>query len=209
MNFFDRKTFDVALEYLRMRHFATKKSRFSPKFSTKYVESPYLRNFYAGLRPPVEERDFRRPRLYRGYHPHISQNKRLCPWREKRVKKYEKFKRKERMRINLPKRRLYGLYIDDYQRKKDLYIQPNEETSDSQCESIDFEEFDDVYEEEEDQCYSDEERSYIKRNFDDIEFELFQENDRIRAFLYQIDLNLKAKMFYTWIRAILDKNDIF
>ena len=113
------------------------------------------------------------------------------------------------MRINLPKRRLYGLYIDDYQRKKDLYIQPNEETSDSQCESIDFEECDDVYEEEEDQFYSDEERSYIKRNFDDIEFELFQENDRIRAFLYQIDLNLKAKMFYTWIRAILDKNDIF
>ncbi|OHS97032.1 hypothetical protein TRFO_36815 [Tritrichomonas foetus] len=82
------KNVDVALDYLYTRHLATKENRFLPKFSKAYVEEPYLRNFYAGLRPSSNEPIPSKPKLYQAPRPHIKNNKRLCPWKERNIRRY-------------------------------------------------------------------------------------------------------------------------
>lgn len=129
---------DVAINYLYTKYLAAKANNFYSKSPKQIVEEPFLRNFYAGIKP--SSFDYLYPNqnesndsIYRynfnlnhnrfkGYRRPIQYNKRLCPWNERKLRKFKNLQRKQsnknkirKYKTNLPDSLLFRQKIDDYE----------------------------------------------------------------------------------------------
>lgn len=97
---------DVAFNYLYTKYLACKANRILTKSPKQIVEEPFLRNFYAGIKPSsykylypednIIDSDFnKRQNHFKIYRKPIQSNKRLCPWQERKLPKFRNNRRKQ------------------------------------------------------------------------------------------------------------------
>ena len=86
---------DHALDYLYTKYQRRNMNQYLFKSQKDIVQEPFLRNFYAGIKPSALDylypnRDKTLPQTNLHYKKPIQRNKRLCPWTEKKLPKHRR-----------------------------------------------------------------------------------------------------------------------
>lgn len=109
---------DTALDFLNTKYLTTKTRNFVSKSPREIFSEPFLRNFYAGIKQSSLK--YLYPHLYENsddiyrinnnmqndfkvYQRPIQENKRLCPWQERKIPKSRNSKKKRSTKNKIKK----------------------------------------------------------------------------------------------------------
>lgn len=108
---------DTAVDFINTEYLNTELNNYFTKSPGEIESDPYLRNFYAGIKPSsyqnmppnlyksnidiYENNDYEI--IYEAYQRPTRENKRLCPWEERKIPKFRNGNKKQKNKKKIKK----------------------------------------------------------------------------------------------------------